>query len=222
MTPTVSPYLLLNGIGLIVALFLLERALARDAPDCQDTAYTVLVLSGAFGWFGAHVFAWLIGSGPFTTAGFSFYGGLLSGLSFWAVAGRIFMRVAQLRRATEAAVLPFVLAHAIGRIGCLLAGCCYGRTIPGSDLRHPTQLYEAFFLGALALALPGVPRGIGLSATTAYLLSYPTFRFFVEFVRGDERGNAFGLSVPQWISLGLVLAATLRLQRAPAPGSEGW
>ena len=209
MISNISPYLLLNGAGLIVALLMLEHALKQKVPECQDVAYVVFVLAGASGWLGAHVFDWLSGTHSFSTAGFTFYGGLMTGLACWVGVGRTFMTSAQLRRATEAAVVPLLVAHALGRIGCFLAGCCYGRPLAGTDVPHPTQLYESLFLFSLALVSTRVQRRTNISEITLYFLSYPTFRFFLEFLRGDERGNALGLSAPQWISIGLVLAMAL-------------
>jgi len=102
----------------------------------------------------------------------------------------------------------FSLAHATGRIGCLLNSCCYGKLTTFSTFyrlptdavgvfRHPTQLYEAIFLAILTLCLivrqncrhkysrlnfNGVVGGI-------YFASYSLFRFLVESIRGDDRGN---------------------------------
>jgi phosphatidylglycerol:prolipoprotein diacylglycerol transferase len=130
------------------------------------------------------------------------------------------------------AALP--LGHAIGRLGCLAAGCCYGRPtaapwgviLGGSPLcvtperfwgvpLHPTQLYEAAADAAIAAAiafgvLPRVRRGRLRegSAFAAYVLLYSVARFVVEFYRGDDRGWSFaGLWVSQWIALAGAAAA---------------
>ncbi|MEA3328671.1 MAG: prolipoprotein diacylglyceryl transferase [Candidatus Omnitrophota bacterium] len=95
-------------------------------------------------------------------------------------------------------VIPYLaLGQAIGRIGCLLNGCCYGRPtdlawgiyFPGTSLAlHPTQIY--FCLNALAvfLILNIVQKTKRFNGQTfiSYFLIYPVGRFFIEFLRGDS------------------------------------
>ena len=202
-----SPYLVLNGLGLIIGLLLVDRRLAQRLPQRQDAAYVLLVFSVVVGWFGAHVLAWLVGSLVFARAGFAFYGGLLAALAFLAIAGLKAMRADELSVALNTAVVPLLVAHGVGRIGCFLAGCCYGVPIPGTTFRHPTQIYESAFLFLLAVALSRRRKQLPIADSVVYLASYPTFRFFVEFLRDDGRGQAFGLSTSQWISLALVVGA---------------
>jgi len=132
------------------------------------------------------------------------------------------------------------LAHAIGRVGCLFAGCCFGRptTLPwgivfsdpfaasyvGTPLGvhlHPTQLYEAGAeLAILALLLAVERRGRPFAGRTFwfYTLLYGVSRFVIEYFRGDERGMLLGLSTSQFISVVLVPLSVymlLRLARRP-------
>lgn len=100
------------------------------------------------------------------------------------------------------------LGMTIGRIGCLLSGCCYGKptSLPwGIDFgdgipRHPTQLYEMFFcLTAFFLlqhARKTAPPG---SLLTGFFLAYFIFRFLEEFIRPYTR--IAGLTPFQWICL---------------------
>ena len=105
------------------------------------------------------------------------------------------------------------LGQAVGRMGCLLAGCCYGQTteVPwgitftntlaftnvGTPLNialHPTQLYEAAaMLLVLGLLLAGEQRWKPFPGRTfwTYLLLYGSARFIIEFYRGDPRGLVF-------------------------------
>ena len=120
-----------------------------------------------------------------------------------------------------APAIPFF--HVFGRIGCHLAGCCYGMeyhgpfavTFPFNEFntesagvsRVPTQLMEVSFNFILFLVLyfyiknkpkPGRPLGI-------YLVAYSIMRFSIEFFRGDVgRGGFLLLSTSQWISLALL------------------
>jgi phosphatidylglycerol:prolipoprotein diacylglycerol transferase len=135
------------------------------------------------------------------------------------------------------------LGHVIGRMGCFLAGCCWGKpadlpwgvtfTDPfaaanvGTPLHvelHPTQLYES---GAELLILVGLlafeKRGRPFPGRTfwTYMLVYAISRFVIEIYRGDPRGFLFGgaLSTSQFISVLLVplsLAMLWYLSRRPA------
>ncbi|HET7219142.1 MAG TPA: prolipoprotein diacylglyceryl transferase [Vicinamibacterales bacterium] len=122
------------------------------------------------------------------------------------------------------------LGHVIGRLGCLFAGCCFGRQtdVPwaitfhnefahqnvGTPLNvalHPTQLYEAgaelLILGML-LALERRGRAFPGRTFWTYMLVYGISRFVIEIYRGDSRGivNVLGqqLSTSQFVSLLLV------------------
>lgn len=118
-----------------------------------------------------------------------------------------------------APLLP--LGHAIGRIGCFLNGCCYGRVtksfdgmvFPGDSFRRlPVQLYEAAALLILSFFLfflfrrKRQPGEIFLS----YLLFYGAMRFGAEFLRGDQV-PVFYLTLPQWMSGALFLGAAVLL-----------
>ncbi len=133
------------------------------------------------------------------------------------------------------------LGHAIGRMGCLLAGCCYGRAtdLPwgitftntlaaanvGTPLEialHPTQVYEAIAeLTVLALLLSGERRWRPFAGRTfwTYLVLYPTARFVIEFYRGDPRGMPLGtISTSQLLSALIVPLAIVMLLRLGRQG----
>jgi phosphatidylglycerol:prolipoprotein diacylglycerol transferase len=115
------------------------------------------------------------------------------------------------------------LGHVTGRLGCFAAGCCYGRptdvswavifTNPqaaanvGTPLGiplHPTQLYEAGAeLLILVLLLATEKRGRYFAGRTfwSYMFLYAVSRFIIEFYRGDPRGEMFGMSTSQLISV---------------------
>lgn len=112
------------------------------------------------------------------------------------------------------------LAQGVGRIGCFLGGCCYGRptdlpwgvTFPGHDHAvHPTQLYLSALnlLNFAFLLFVYKKRRFEGQVLALYLMNYGLIRFVVEFWRGDtHRGFIFrgsspwtSLSLPQMISL---------------------
>ena len=128
------------------------------------------------------------------------------------------------------------IGQAIGRLGCLSAGCCFGkpadcawavtfrnpiaqRTV-GTPLDvplHPTQIYESLAtLGLFFVLLWLAPRKRfhGQVAAT-YLLGYAVLRFVIEFFRGDERGSVLhgALSTSQLVALLVVLVVVALLPR---------
>ncbi len=113
------------------------------------------------------------------------------------------------------------VGEAIGRIGCWLNGCCYGRPcdLPWAvwqhgAWRHPTQAYSmlvcGLVLGVLARAAPRVRREGDLFRV--YLVAYGIGRFLVEVFR-DQDGATGALSAGQGASLALVAAAWLWWRR---------
>lgn len=150
-----------------------------------------------------------------------FYGGLIGAtiVAFWYIR----RHGLPLWTTCDMFAPGIALGHVIGRLGCLMAGCCYGlpTTEPwgitfkdpfaalnvGTPLNiplHPTQLYEAGAeLLILVFLLVTERRGKTYSGRTfwGYLLLYAISRFIIEFYRGDERGIVMGFSTSQFISL---------------------
>ena len=135
--------------------------------------------------------------------GFVFYGGLIGGL-----VGCLLLRLKTFE--INLLIPGLTVAHAIGRLGCFVVGCCHGKICPLPQIDHyPTQLFEAIFLLVLgsfyfkqAYEFKIKEKRIWLD----YLFLYAVFRFFNEFLRGDLiRGMQFGLSTSQWISIALIL-----------------
>jgi phosphatidylglycerol:prolipoprotein diacylglycerol transferase len=112
-------------------------------------------------------------------------------------------------------VVAAAVAVAIGRLGRLLAGCCYGsptdlpwglRCAIIDDLpRHPTQIYEAVFHGSAAAIMFYLQRHSIWKGQLAkfYILSYCVYRFASEYVR-PEAEFAAGLTGYQWFALACV------------------
>lgn len=114
-------------------------------------------------------------------------------------------------------VLP--LGQAIGRIGCFMNGCCYGREwnhwggiwYPLEEGRvrvFPTWFAESVFCLGLFLYFRKRRFRESRESYLIYFISYGIFRFMIEFFRGDEiRGVYKFLSTSQIISLGVVIIA---------------
>lgn len=162
------------------------------------------------------------------SGGFVFYGGLIGGIIAIPVAKKIHkIEVFGIIKA----VIPCIpLAHAIGRIGCHLTGCCYGIFYEGSlrIIYHnnpfapndiglfPVQLAEAacnlFLAGILLIYL--LKNGPVINNVYIYLIGYSIIRFIIEFFRGDadERGIYMYLSTSQLISLALFAVVILLMK----------
>lgn len=116
-------------------------------------------------------------------------------------------------------IIPFF--HAISRIGCYFAGCCYGIhneiffELPyfsnGSftgEYRVPIQIYEAIFEFVLAISIFIIylKNKYKYNLLKLYLIMYSVFRFLFEFFRDDViRGVYFGFSFSQYISFFIIL-----------------
>jgi len=144
------------------------------------------------------------------STGATFYGGLIGGVLTFLVLyfgvgyfkyddnshAKVFFGIA------DSAVPGIALAHALGRIGCLFAGCCHGEKTSawygiemygnmGFGRYVPTQLFEAIFLLCLFgfLLLRSIDhKGFCLPI---YLCVYALWRFAIEYIRGDYRGDTF-------------------------------
>lgn len=160
--------------------------------------------------------------------GLAFQGGLILGLA--TMLFYIYRHQMPLWTTMDIMALATPLGQFIGRLGCFMAGCCFGRechlpwavTFTNPDTLgpvgvpvHPTQLYESFLaLGVFVFLLwlrhrqtfPGQMLGI-------YLLLAGVMRFIVEFFRGDERGPVLLLGMPstQVVALGIMAGAAIFL-----------
>ena len=156
----------------------------------------------------------------FSQGGLVFYGGIICGILGGFVTARI---IKQSLVPFEATVVPFLpLAHAMGRIGCLLGGCCHGmpydgplavyypNSLTGLDPNQgyfPVQPLEAVWdvlLCFILLWAAKKPRR-KFSMMAFYMCLYAIGRFSLEYLRGDAiRGITLSLSTSQWISIGLL------------------
>ena len=233
-------------IGLLFALRRADRA-GLNGQRVMDLGIFVIISA----LVGAKLMLFIVDFDRFTSdpaqlmvllkSGGVFYGGLLLAVpvAWW------YIRRHRLPLWTTCDLFApgIALGHAIGRMGCLMAGCCYGRAteVPwaitftntlaaanvGTPLEialHPTQIYEAVAeLAVLAILLAGERRWRRFPGRTfwTYLLLYPTARFMIEFYRGDPRGMVFGtLPTSQFLSalivpLSIVMLIVLGRRGAP-------
>ncbi len=163
----------------------------------------------------------------FIGSGIVFYGGLIGGV----LGALIGIRISKCEvHSVERAVVPFVpLGHAVGRIGCVMAGCCHGFEYDGLFALHyphavsglnpaqgyfPIQPLESLLncVVCVILVLLSKKERKPFDLLFSYFGMYAVERFFLEFFRGDAvRGFYFSLSSSQWISLVLLAACGLHL-----------
>lgn len=150
--------------------------------------------------------------------GMTFYGGLIFGVGAFLLLFTLVTKKTKSISIKEILIIApscITMAHALGRIGCFLAGCCYGIEMENGlhcssvdNLSHlPTQLIEAGFLFILSSALIVLAfKKKFIYAFPLYMLLYGIFRFIIEFFRGDERGSfIIGLSPSQFWCIVIVV-----------------
>ena len=155
-------------------------------------------------------------------SGITFIGGLIGGVISFLVGYAIFRKRFKTRLVDIISFIPccILIAHAFGRVGCLFAGCCHGEKTTawygifmhtvefGYAKVVPTQLFEALFLFALfAICFILVWKKKFKHNMSLYLIAYGIFRFLLEFLRADDRGQLLGVISPsQFWSLLMIVA----------------
>lgn len=171
------------------------------------------------------------GDFSFLNGGIVFYGGLIGG----ALGALLGIRIAGTSfELVEHSVIPFVpLGHAIGRIGCVMAGCCHGFGYDGPFALYyphsvsglspdqgyfPVQPLESLINVGICLVLLRFEKRMKrtTSLLLLYLGLYSVSRFFLEMLRGDAvRGVWNGLSTSQIISIILLCVSVVGLLWKP-------
>ncbi|MEM1416515.1 MAG: prolipoprotein diacylglyceryl transferase family protein [Myxococcota bacterium] len=238
----IGTYGVLIALGLVVSAALTARAAARAREDVGAAVACVgfMVAGGLSGAFLLNALVEGVSSGDplrglTTSPGLVFYGGPIGGfLAGWLTArplGVPFFKI------TDLVVPALPAAHAVGRMGCFFGGCCHGSLYEGplavsypdhpfvsAALRHPTPLYEAGLLLALAFVLALLPvRAAGSGRRLGiYAAAYAVIRAITELFRGDAvRGVWLGgaVSTSQLISVGILAFGVALIVRAGRPSA---
>jgi phosphatidylglycerol---prolipoprotein diacylglyceryl transferase len=243
----VHPHLLFEGAGYAVAfgLFLWLRLRRGDAIDVP-LRWTVIAAAFVGGALGSKILYWA--EDPSATlarwrdplyllGGKTIIGGLIGG---W-IAVELMKKYVGISESTgDLFAVPLAMGIAIGRVGCFLTGLSdktYGNatSLPwGVDFgdgvrRHPTQLYEAFFLIGLGIVLYRLlpVRDAGRVATREivgrslhsgdvfklFVIAYLGFRFVLDFWKPSDPAVLFGMGTLQLASLLGVFAAAYGMRR---------
>ena len=222
------------AIGIVCAS-ILGYFLCKKTSSNIDDFIIIAAYMGIFGFLGAKIlyilvslksiniklaFSSLENFNLLMNSGFVFYGGLLGGL----LALPFVKKVHKIDPAPHLKCFAPCLgiAHCCGRIGCSLAGCCYGvqtrlafhftykKSIiaPNGVSLFPVQGIEAALIFVLTVAcIILVLKKSKIRVELLYLFTYSIIRFTLEFFRGDaERGKLFFLSTSQIISILILIA----------------
>ena len=214
-----------SALGMFFAIILAIYRVKINGGDCDllitvSACSFILVLCGAVLTFYIKTYGIIrliqeIKAGNyqgFQSPGMVFYGGLVGGILGFCLAAYFFHIDFSLY---VNAIVPCVpLGHAFGRIGCLLAGCCYGRHYEGMLAVHsgfaagetlfPIQAVEAIYNLLLFLFLIRFTKKdrTGLQSLSMYILLYSIARIFFEFFRGDSTRLVINnLTISQWFSI---------------------
>ncbi len=229
---TVHGYGLMIGIGVILCYIMAEFRARRKGLD-HERIFMLTIFCLIFGAIGSKVLYILtnlknIIADPSVLLNFSdgwvLYGGIIGGI----FGGWLYCRIKKMNFLDyfDIAIPSVALAQGFGRIGCFLAGCCYGNettsafsvTFHNSDFAPndvpliPTQLMSSAFdfllcLLLIFIAAKFVKRGL---VCGTYMLVYSVGRFILEFFRGDmARGHIGVLSTSQFIAIFIFIAGLI-------------
>ncbi len=228
----IAGYGTMIAIGFILAVFMAEKRAEKKGLN-KELIFWLGMTCIISGFIGAKLMFYIVEIEYYMedlrrlldfNAGFVVYGGIIVGI----LAGWLFCKVKQLEfgRYFDIVMPSVALAQAFGRIGCFLAGCCYGKKTnsfigiafhdsmfaPNNVKMIPTQLFSSAALFVLVIILVKFadnPHRRPYKVAGLYMILYSIGRFIIEFFRGDERGNVGQLSTSQFISIGIVVAGIL-------------
>lgn len=235
----ITTYGIFLAVGMLLALLVASRLGTRDGLP-RDRIYDLGLWTLIGGLVGSKILMFFtednvqIFSLDFLRSGGVYYGGFLGGFIALVILIRVYGM--PFWKVGDAFAPGVALGQAFGRQGCFSAGCCWGKatTLPwgvhftdaghdytgvptygpdGSALYlHPTQLYESFFMFLVFAFLLYLHRKKKFDGQVliAYGIIYSVFRFLIEFIRDDPRGDLFGLTTLTGLStsqlIGIIVA----------------
>ena len=223
---TIHGYGLMIGIGFLTAV-LIGMYRAKKKGMNQEAVLDIAIYCILAGFLGGKLLYVIVEWKRFVqapwsvlgSAGFVVYGGIITGV----LTGYLYTRIKKLSftQYFDLVMPEIAIAQGFGRIGCFLAGCCYGAKTdsflgvifpegslaPAGVKLLPTQLFMSagdFFI-AIVLILYSRKNKVDGNVGAGYLVLYGIGRFAIEFLRNDRRGNVGALSTSQFISIFIVL-----------------
>ena len=228
---TIYSYGFMIALG-VLAAFVVADYRAKKSGLIEDHIYGLGLIGLVGGFVGAKLLFFLtefqsIMEDPsillHLSEGFVVYGGIIGGI----LGAYIYLKIKKLPILTyfDTAVPSLALAQGFGRIGCFLAGCCYGRETscwygvtfhdspfaPNGVPLIPTQIISsmadfAHFFLLLYISKKSKTKGM---VTACYVIFYSIGRFLIEFLRNDPRGSVSVLSTSQFISIFMLAAGII-------------
>ena len=219
---TIHGYGLMIAIGILAAVFVAMYRAKRREMD-QEPILDIVLIAMIGGFLGSKILYIIVEWKEFIKnpmhflggGGFVVYGGIILGLT---VAFLYFkFKKLDFFAYMDLSMPSVSIAQGIGRIGCFLAGCCYGAETdsalgvvfpqgslaPAGVKLWPTQLFMS--AGNLCIAAILIVASLKLKkkgqVSALYMILYSAGRFGVEFFRADHRGSVGVFSTSQFISL---------------------
>jgi len=216
-------------LGVIISIGLAIYSRPKDLPFNRREISVLAVLLVVFGLVGARILFILLhknileeGMGGIFSfqGGFAYFGALIfSILTMWVYS---FLKKKSFLSLADYSISFLMLSQVFVRIGCLFAGCCYGRPVDNpvfgivfksvdEELRYPTQAYEAILLLAIYLVsryLYRTKKNTPGYTFSAALVFYGAGRFFIEFLRTDSPTVFLNMTLAQVTCLALALVAS--------------
>jgi len=223
-------YGLMIALGIITAIYIVERMIKdknKKLSLSSDDIFTLSVYAVIGGVLGGKLLYIIVEMKQFIQdpkefintlgSGFVVYGSILGGIAGAYIFAK--RKKIKLLAITDLLAPGVAIAQGFGRIGCFLAGCCYGKVTnsflgvsfnspftPDQLPRYPTQVFSSIFDFALGIFLLvywikySSERSRG-KVFSLYLIIISIGRFLVEFIRDDPRGSVGPLSTSQFLCI---------------------
>ena len=227
---TVHGYGFMIGLGIICCILLASHR-AKKQGLSVDAVYDIAIWGVLSGFLGAKILYVIVEFPTFIadplsilgSEGFVVYGGLIGGV----LGAAIYARIKKLNfwKYLDIATPAISLAQGFGRLGCLMAGCCYGRETdawygivfpegcmaPAGVKLVPTQIISSLgnFLIMTILILYSKKSKHAGNVGAMYMVLYGVGRIGIEILRNDDRGALGTLSTSQFISIFIILGGIL-------------
>lgn len=219
---TIHGYGLMIGLGVVAALLLGDYRAKKFGLN-GDHIYGMTFSAVILGFLAARILFIITEWEGFlqnpmqylSGAGFVVYGGIIGGAL--TIYGFCKTKKIDMLSYLDLMIPSVALAQGFGRIGCFLAGCCYGKetdswlgvVFTDSDFAPngvkvlPTQLFMAGgdILLMAVLLWYAAKRPLRGRTSALYLILYSIGRFAIEFLRNDDRGTVGMLSTSQFIAI---------------------
>jgi len=231
---TIHGYGFCIAMGILISYFFLLKRLKKQIGADSDSVANFVILITIAGIIGGKLVFYLEAPSYYFGhpsnmirnfgSGFVFYGSFLFAMPvmyFYFKKNKWPMR-----KMIDNIAIVAIIVHGLGRVGCFLAGCCYGNptdswigvtftnpicaALPLNTPLHPTQLYEVGLLLIIFIIIYFYrnKKKYDGQLFIIYAFLYAIGRFFIEFFRGDsDRGYLFNgaLSHSQFIAIVIII-----------------